>query len=279
MMGRETAKQRLGDSVLRNAMLGLLSASSLLFLTQSGVVLAEGSQPALLTEQACRSERVAAFEARAALPFLAGFDAQPMTIVAIGSSSTEGIIRNARNKVYPAAMQTALSRLWPKAEITVINKGKGGERMAQTIARFETDVLALKPSLVVWQLGVNDVLAYKGVEGRREEIQAGLKVLTGQGIPVILLDLQYAPMMINDPDTLPMQGLIDLAVRSGPRGRVFHFRRFALMKQLAERHHVPQSEMIDPDGLHMTDAMHGCVGMLLAEMIGFEQITAINNRP
>ena len=264
---------------MRNAILSLLSASSLLLFTQPSVVLAEGAQPALLTEQACRSERSAAFEAKAALPFSPDVNAQPMTIVAIGSSSTEGIIRNARNKVYPAAMQTALSRLWPKAQITVINKGKGGERMAQTIARFETDVLALKPSLVVWQLGVNDVLSYKGVEGRREEIQAGLKVLTAQGIPVILLDLQYAPMVINDPNALPMQGLIDLAVRSGPRGRVFHFRRFALMKQLAEHHHVPQSEMIDPDGLHMTDAMHGCVGMLLAEMVGSGQTIAINDRP
>jgi hypothetical protein len=64
-----------------------------------------------------------------------------------------------------------------------------------------------------------------------------------------------------------MQALIDRAAHSGPRGRIFHFKRFALMKQLAERHNVPSEEMTDADGLHMTDAMHGCVGMLLAEMV------------
>jgi acyl-CoA thioesterase I len=218
-----------------------------------------------LTDQTCRTARSAAYEAQSVEGQITA--SQSMTIVAIGSSSTEGITRNARNRIYPAAMQAALARLWPKAEVKVVNKGKGGETMRDTIARFETDVIALKPSLVIWQLGVNDVLAYKGVEGRHEEIQAGLKILTAQGIPVILLDLQYAPMVIDDPDALPMQALIDRAAHSGPSGRIFHFKRFALMKQLAERHNVPSAEMTDVDGLHMTDAMHGCVGMLLAEMV------------
>ncbi|MFM9974102.1 MAG: SGNH/GDSL hydrolase family protein [Beijerinckiaceae bacterium] len=230
-----------------------------------------------LTEQACRTARFSAFDAEPGsghVPFphapqaiSQSSTAHGMTIVAIGSSSTEGITRNARNRIYPAAMQAALSRLWPKADVKVVNKGKGGETMRETIARFETDVFALKPSLVIWQLGVNDVLAYKGLEGRHEEIQAGLKIFNARGIPVILLDLQYAPMVIDDPDTLPMQALIDKAAHSGPRGRVFHFKRFALMKQLAERHNIPDAEMTDQDGLHMTDAMHGCVGMLLAEMV------------
>ena len=214
-----------------------------------------------LDDATCSSARNAAFAEGPAL------SPQSMTIVAIGSSSTEGIVRNARNKVYPAALQASLSKLWPKAELTVVNKGKGGETMRDTIARFETDVIALKPALVIWQLGVNDVLRYNGLEGRHEEIQSGLKILTDKGIPVVLLDLQYAPMVIKDPDALPMQALIDRAARTGPRGRVFHFKRFAAMKQLADAHQVGMAEMTDRDDLHMTDAMHVCVGQLLAEMI------------
>ncbi len=223
-----------------------------------------GLRPALaetLNDATCHAARGAAFEDGPALV------PQSLRIVAIGSSSTEGIIRNARNKVYPAALETALTRLWPQASIQVLNKGRGGETMPQTIARFESDVIALKPSLVIWQLGVNDVLRYDGLEGRHEEIQSGLKILTDQGIPVVLLDLQYAPMVIKDPDTLPMQGLIDRAARTGPKGRVFHFKRFAAMKQLADRYSVAMAEMTDRDELHMTDAMHICVGQLLAEMI------------
>jgi acyl-CoA thioesterase I len=226
-----------------------------------------------LDDSTCNSARSAAFADGLALP------PQSMTIVAVGSSSTEGIIRNARNKIYPAALQASLSKLWPKAELTVVNRGKGGETMRDTIARFETDVIALKPSLVIWQLGVNDVLRYNGLEGRHEEIQSGLKILTDKGIPVVLLDLQYAPMVIKDPDTLPMQALIDKAARTGPKGRVFHFRRFAAMKQLADAHRVSMAEMTDRDDLHMTDAMHVCVGQLLAEMISAKPQMATSAKP
>jgi acyl-CoA thioesterase I len=227
----------------------------------------------VLDDALCNSARSAAFADGPAL------SPQSMTIVAVGSSSTEGIVRNARNKVYPAALQASLSRLWPKADLTVVNKGKGGETMRDTIARFETDVIALKPSLVIWQLGVNDVLRYNGLEGRHEEIQSGLKILTDKGIPVVLLDLQYAPMVIKDPDALPMQALIDKAARTGPKGRVFHFKRFAAMKQLAENHQVAMTDMTDRDDLHMTDAMHSCIGQLLAEMISTKPLIATSATP
>ncbi len=226
-----------------------------------------------LDEATCHAARGAAFDDGP------GLSPQNLRIVAIGSSSTEGIVRNARNKVYPAALETTLSRLWPQASVQVLNKGRGGETMPQTIARFESDVIGLKPSLVIWQLGVNDVLRYEGLEGRHEEIQKGLRILTDQGIPVVLLDLQYAPMVIKDPDALPMQGLIDRAVRAGPKGRVFHFKRFAAMKQLVDSHSVSMAEMTDRDDLHMTDAMHSCVGQLLADMITAKPVLATTAKP
>jgi acyl-CoA thioesterase I len=221
-----------------------------------------------LNDPACLKARPAAFDA------LARLDAAPKTIVAIGSSSTEGIARNDKSMLYPAAMERALAKRWPNAGLHVVNKGKGGEVMAETIARFERDVIALKPDLVIWQLGVNDVLRFQGVDGRREEIRKGLAMLSEKGIPVILVDLQYAPIVIRDPDSGAMQDLIDSAVREGVRGRVFHFRRFAIMKDLAERQAVAPSEMTEQDGLHMTDMMHTCVGVLLAEMITLPVVSA-----
>jgi lysophospholipase L1-like esterase len=236
------------------------------------IALAGGQAAAApLDASACRKAKAAAFsEGLAIAP-------RSMTIVAVGSSSTEGIARNARDKIYPAALEQALSRVWPNVAVTVANRGKGGETMRQTLQRFENDVLALKPSLVIWQLGVNDVLRYRGIEGRREEIREGLKVLAERGVPVVLLDLQYAPAVTGDPDAMPMQALIDEAVREGP-GRVHHFRRFAVMKDLAEAHHVAKDAMTEADDLHMTDAMHVCVGELLAEMIAARPLVASTTR-
>ncbi|MCA3589137.1 MAG: SGNH/GDSL hydrolase family protein [Methylocystis sp.] len=239
----------------------------------SALIAAPAAQAGDLNDATCERARTAAFETGPALM------PQPLTIVAVGSSSTEGIASNDKSKIYPAALQKSLTRLWPQADIKVVNKGKGGETMGATIARFETDVLPLKPSLVVWQLGVNDVLRFNGVEGLRDEIQSGLKLLNDRSIPVVLLDLQYAPMVLKDPDALPMQALIDDAARTGPKGRVFHFRRFAAMKDLAERNQVPMSEMTERDDLHMTDAMHGCIGQLLAEMIVASPRISISAKP
>ncbi len=238
----------------------------------AGLALAGGAASATsLDSAACRAARPAAFsEGPSLVP-------RSMTIVAVGSSSTEGIARNARDKIYPAALQNALARAWPNVAVTVANRGKGGETMAQTLQRFDKDVLALEPALVIWQLGVNDVLRYRGVEGRREEIKEGLKTLAGRGVPVVLLDLQYAPAVTADPDALPMQQLIDEAVREGP-GRVFHFRRFDVMKALAEKQRIPMAEMTDGDDLHMTDAMHSCIGELLAEMIVTRPVVASTKR-
>jgi acyl-CoA thioesterase I len=228
----------------------------------SGVLFASSAMATeSLTETVCDKARSAAYESRPAL------EIQPSTIIAIGSSSTEGIAKNAKEKLYPAALEAKLRQRWPQANVTVVNKGRGGEVMADTLKRFDVDVLSLKPSLVVWQLGVNDVLRFEGVEGRREEIKAGLRLLAERGIPVILLDLQYAPLVIRDPDTGAMQDLIDSAAREGVRGRVTHFRRYAIMKSLADKEAVPMTAMTDADGLHMTDAMHSCVGRLLADMV------------
>ncbi len=228
-------------------------------LSTGGLAVADG-----VPEPVCARAKTAAYDSGPAL------DARAVTIVAIGSSSTEGIARNARERLYPAAMETRLRQRWPQADIRVVNKGRGGEVISETLKRFETDVIALKPDLVVWQLGVNDVLRFDGVEGRRDEIRAGLKLLADKGIPVVLLDLQYAPIVIRDPDATAMQDLIDRAARDGVRGRVFHFRRYAIMKALAEKEAVPMAAMTDPDGLHMTDAMHSCIGMLLADMVALK---------
>jgi acyl-CoA thioesterase I len=227
-----------------------------LCLCASGFAIADG-----VPEPVCAKARTAAYDSGPAI------DGRAVTVVAIGSSSTEGIARNARDRLYPAAMEARLRQRWPQADIRVLNKGRGGEVMSETLKRFETDVIALKPSLVVWQLGVNDVLRFDGVEGRKDEIKAGLKLLADKGIPVVLLDLQYAPIVIRDPDASAMQELIGGAARDGVRGRVFHFRRYGVMKALAENESVPMAAMTDPDGLHMTDAMHSCVGILLADMV------------
>jgi acyl-CoA thioesterase-1 len=82
---------------------------------------------------------------------------EPLKIVAIGSSSTVGlwVLRSAAT--YPEVMRRELSRLRSNATIKVINSGRVGDTIPNNIARFERDVFAHTPDLVIWQLGTNDV--------------------------------------------------------------------------------------------------------------------------
>src|SRR6266700_3780933 len=78
-----------------------------------------------------------------------------LSIVAIGSSSTQGVGASDQAHTYPALLAEELQRRWPRLAVTVLNKGVGGERAKQMLARFTRDVLPYRPQLVIWQTGSN----------------------------------------------------------------------------------------------------------------------------
>jgi len=77
------------------------------------------------------------------------------------------------------------------AEWDVINQGINGQRSDQIRARFEEDVVAKRPALVVIIAGVNDVYQGRDVEHVKTELmamykrakEAGIKVVAGSIIP------------------------------------------------------------------------------------------------
>src|SRR5262245_2536162 len=81
-----------------------------------------------------------------------------LAIVAIGSSSTQGVGASDPAHTYPALLAEELQRRWPRLTVTVMNKGIGGEMAEQMLARFTRDVLPYHPQLVIWQTGSNHTL-------------------------------------------------------------------------------------------------------------------------
>ena len=75
-------------------------------------------------------------------------------IVAIGSSTTAG---EGNIKAYPERLLSFLQAEYPNAGITMVNKGIGGQEAPVELQRFDTDVIAEKPDLVIWQVGTNAV--------------------------------------------------------------------------------------------------------------------------
>jgi len=80
-------------------------------------------------------------------------------------------------------------------------QGQGWRTISMMVARFERDVISFRPDLLVWQLGVNDVLAMDDVSAPISDMRQALKRFTGLNLPVVLVDLQVAPAVDRDRDT------------------------------------------------------------------------------
>jgi acyl-CoA thioesterase-1 len=188
----------------------------------------------------------------------------PIKIVAIGSSSTAGHGASSPSHSYPARLAVELLELWPRAQLTVVNRGVGGDRTTQMMTRFERDVLAEQPDLVVWQVGTNESLAGDTIHAMRELILEGIDTLEMAGIDVILMSPQYAPRFNEKPDHLLR---VEAVRATGREKHVGVFRRFEIMQNWVARDNMTIDAMISQDGLHMNDLSYGCTAHLLARQI------------
>jgi len=189
---------------------------------------------------------------------------EPLLIVAIGSSSTVGLWVLQSTATYPEVMRQELIRLRSNTRITVVNSGRIGDTIGDTVARFNRDVFSFKPDLVVWQLGTNDV-AWGGhpTTQLKSTVLQGVKMLKASGADIILMDLQYAPMALASPHYSKMEAIISDVAREEKIGL---FSRFALMRKSIEAGVTP-SALVSWDGLHNTVDGYDCIGRALARSV------------
>jgi len=185
-----------------------------------------------------------------------------ITVVALGSSSTAGAGASMPSNAYPSRLERLLPRYLPGLKLRVLNKGQNGEEIPQMLARFERDVAAEKPDLVLWQFGTNAILRNNGVSAFAQPMQDGIDRLKATGADVVLIDLQYAPMVLADPDHPAMQAMIAEAAQANRAGL---FRRFAIMQHWVTSGQLNLAQQIGPDGLHHNDFGYHCLAKSLAK--------------
>ena len=186
-----------------------------------------------------------------------------ITIVTLGSSSTQGWHSTDIAHSYPAILQAELSAALPTAHIAVINRGVGGQDAAEMVPRLAADALAVRPSLVIWQLGANGAMKQTDPEVFRELVATGLDTLQAAKVDVVLMDNQRAPRILAAPDRARFdQALSDAAARAG----VGLFSRGTLMDQWQQAGH-PYDQFISTDGVHHNDRGYRCMAKALAGSI------------
>ena len=190
---------------------------------------------------------------------------KPVTIVAVGSSSTFGLGASSSAAAYPARLEALLKDRFPGRSIKVLNRGINGEEAAEMLARFDRDVIAANPDLVLWQVGTNAVLNYPAVNGQASLIHRGIERLKTINADVVMIDPQYAPRVIARPQAQRMVDLISAEANTEHAG-VLH--RFALMRNWYQAGRLRFGDFVSPDGLHMNDWGYDCIARQLAGAIG-----------
>jgi lysophospholipase L1-like esterase len=191
---------------------------------------------------------------------------KPVTIVAMGSSSTKGTGASAPAMSYPSRLEQELKDRFAGIEINVINHGVGGQDVPEELSRLEWDVIAEHPDLVIWQVGTNAVLRRDDLSADEQLIRRGVAIIKAHGSDVVLMDLQYAPRVLARPAWAEMERLI---AEIAHQTRVGLFRRFEVMQEWDRTQQLAPALMIGGDGLHMTDASYACLANQLAEALAW----------
>lgn len=189
---------------------------------------------------------------------------EPIKVVALGSSSTEGVGASSPRANYPSQFHAELQRLWPKNRITILNKGVSGEQSQQMVGRFERDVIAEKPDLLIWQTGTNSALHHGDIERFVADVDWGLDRAREGGIDVLLMTPQFSPRFEKVRNKTAY--LHNLATIGAVNGTPV-LRRYEMMKHWLDSGQMTPEEMINPDGLHLTDRSYHCLGVVTARMV------------
>jgi lysophospholipase L1-like esterase len=186
-------------------------------------------------------------------------------ILAIGSSSTEGIGASSSARSYPARLEADLKRRWPRVDISVMNAGIGGETVAATVARLERLVRTGGFDLVIWQLGTNDAVHGDSLASFRELTLRGIAAGRSAGVDLVLLDPQFFPGIRDVP---AYERFVSAVGEIGEDEHVPVFRRYAMMKDWRARGEAVLMATLAPDHFHMNDRGYGCLAEALTAEIG-----------
>jgi acyl-CoA thioesterase-1 len=206
----------------------------------------------------------AAFETNgAALAFPKVRVGLPRDILAIGSSSTEGIGASSPANSYPAKLEQELEKR-TGVDFDVKNAGVGGELAAKTLERLKSALKSDWARLVIWQVGTNDAIVGVDETLFRATVNAGIAAARAAGVPMVLIGPQFT---LKSPDPVRYERFVKMVDDIGAADRVPVLSRYAMMKGWGAKGAKALGLLLSGDGLHMSDLGYRCLAHALAEVI------------
>jgi lysophospholipase L1-like esterase len=220
----------------------------------------------VLSRVPCRAPKGGA-KSFGSLPHVAAklADGKPVLIIAFGSSSTQGYGSTSPEYTYPNRLAAQLRRHYPGADITVLNRGKGGEDAPEMMKRLQTEVIDAKPDMVIWQVGTNAVLRNLDPAETAKIVEDGVGRIQAAGADLVLVDPQYSPAVNARAENASR--MVKLLGKVAELRHVGFFPRFEVMRDWHEGQSLPFESFVIADGLHMNDWGYACFAQLLGDDI------------
>ncbi|HUO53221.1 MAG TPA: SGNH/GDSL hydrolase family protein, partial [Rhodoblastus sp.] len=180
-------------------------------------------------------------------------------VVAIGSSSTEGVGATSPAANYPSQLRDLLEQALPAEAVEVVNLGIGGEKAATTVERLREAIPRLGPDLVLWQVGTNDGIAGVAPKNYEATIRDALHFLKSSEADVLLVGMQWSRKLAANPNYVAIR---DATARVARDEGVTLVSRYDAMQQLGEA--TGREDFTGPDHLHMNDKGYHCLAEEIA---------------
>lgn len=185
-------------------------------------------------------------------------------ILAIGSSSTQGVGASSPASSYPSVLQQALTSAMPGVAVEVVNAGVGGETADTTLARLRQALASRHYGLVIWQVGTNDAVAGVDLGAFERRLRAGINLVRRAKADLILVDQQFTPKL---GDEARYESFVDAVRRVAKSSRAPVFQRFEMMRGWAKAGQDQLLQALADDRFHMNDVGYRCLAHGLAEQI------------
>lgn len=188
----------------------------------------------------------------------------PLRILAIGSSSTEGVGASAKDKTYPARLGSLLREGLSGRSIEMVNAGIGGETAPQTLLRLKAALADGRYDLVIWQVGTNDAVTGGDLGTFRQLVADGIVAAKQVRTRLVILDPQFYPGI---KETARYRSYVDAIAEVAKAQAVPVLSRYQAMLGWYQRDPAGFTEALAGDRFHMSDAGYGCLAQDIARSL------------
>ena len=153
-------------------------------------------------------------------------------MLALGPPSLSGVGQSGGLAPYPVRLERELAKVLPGVDVVVEGRSLPGEITGQATSTIMNLATEVEPDLVVWQVGVNDVLARAEIARFSEALDEVLKWLRGHEVDAVLVEPPYTAAMATDDHFAELIAAIRTRARENEVPLV---RRSAAMRILSEQ--------------------------------------------